>query len=152
MNLVKAILICLLMSTCLHGAEPSAPVNEPSWLSGSWKLEANGKLIEEHWTTPVGGAMLGMSRTVKNGKMVEFEFLRIEQRDGGLVYVAQPQGAPPTEFKLTSSSESEVVFSNLQHDFPQRIRYRRNQDGSVTARIEDESGKKGMDFNYVRAH
>ena len=95
--------------------------------------------------------MLGVSRTIKNGKMVEFEFLRIEQRDDGVFYIAQPQGMPPTEFRLISSTANEWVFANPQHDFPQRIRYRRNPDGSVTARVEDESGKKGSNFQYTRA-
>ena len=42
-----------------------------------------------------GGAMLGVSRTVnKKGKTVAFEYLRIVERDGGLVYVAQPAAGP----------------------------------------------------------
>jgi hypothetical protein len=45
--------------------------------------------------------MLGTSRTVRGGKLIAFEFLRVVERDGGWVYVAQPGGAPPTEFVLT---------------------------------------------------
>lgn len=147
----KALVFAALVSACLYAADATAPVNDLNWLSGSWKLEANGKIVEEHWTTPAGGAMLGVSRTIKNGKMVEFEFLRIEQREDSMVYIAQPQGRPPTEFRLDSATATEVVFANPQHDFPQKIRYRRNPDGSLTARIEDVSGKKGMDFNYARS-
>jgi hypothetical protein len=42
------------------------------------------------------------------------------------------------------------VFENLEHDFPQRIIYRRNQDGSLTARIEGDRGGRivGMDFHF----
>jgi hypothetical protein len=29
-----------------------------------------------------------------------------------------------------------------------RFRYNKNDDGSVTARVEDETGKKGQDFPY----
>jgi hypothetical protein len=151
MTFLKALLTSLaLLIATLPAAEKPLSLSGLQWLSGSWKLEANGKLIEEHWTKPAGGTMIGMSRTVANGKTVAFEFLRIEQRGDNVVYVAQPQGAPPTEFPLVQSTASELAFANPQHDFPQRIRYRRNQDGSVTARIEDASGKKGVDFNYVR--
>jgi hypothetical protein len=141
----------VLLTMLLNAAEPTTPVADVGWLSGGWKMETNGKLIEEQWTTPAGGSMLGVSRTIKNGKMVAFEFLRIEQREGSLVYIAQPQGDKPTEFRLIESTANEFVFANPQHDFPQRIRYRRNPDGSVRARIEDTSGKKGTDFNYLRA-
>ena len=152
MTFLKALLIAFtIMIASLPAAETAASLADLGWLSGTWKMEAHGKLIEEHWTTPAGGSMLGVSRTIKSGKMVEFEFLRIEQRDDGLFYIAQPQGMPPTEFRLISSNSSEWVFANPQHDFPQRIRYRRNPDGSLTARVEDESGKKGSNFEYVRA-
>jgi hypothetical protein len=155
MKPVKAlvIIVTILVASlpAAEAADPAASLADLAWLSGGWKMESSGRLIEEHWTTPAGGAMLGMSRTIKNGKMVAFEFLRIEQRDGGLFYIAQPQGAPPTEFRRISSTTNEWVFANPQHDFPQRIRYRRNPDGSVTARVEDESGKKGSNFEYRRA-
>jgi Domain of unknown function (DUF6265) len=151
MKTLKGVLMSTLLSICLYAAKATAPVNDLNWLSGTWKLEADGKIVEEHWTTPGGGAMLGISRTIKNGKMVEFEFLRIEQREDSMVYIAQPQGGPPTEFRLDSAKATEVVFANPQHDFPQRIRYRHNPDGSLTARIEDVSGKKGMDFHYARS-
>ena len=131
-------------------AQPAESIDNLAWLAGDWKLEAGGKVIEEHWTAPAGGTMIGMSRTVANGKTVSFEFLRVEQRGDGIVYLAQPQGKPATEFRLVRSAGGEWAFENPEHDFPKRILYRRNPDGSVTARIEDETGKKGVDFPYKR--
>ena len=152
MKFLRALAIALgVLVSSLYGAEPAKSVSELKWLSGSWKLEAKGKLIEEHWMAPAGGSMIGMSRTIVDGNMLAFEFLRIEQRGDSLVYIAQPQGNPPTEFALVQASASELVFANPQHDFPQRIRYHLNNNGSVTARVEDESGKKGSDFPYLRA-
>lgn len=152
MKLVKALLIVFtFLIASLPGSETATSLADLAWLSGAWKMESSGRLIEEHWIAPAGGAMLGVSRTIRNGKMVEFEFLRIEEREGTLIYIAQPGGAPPTEFRLISAASNEWVFANPQHDFPQRIRYRRNSDGSVTARVEDESGKKGSNFQYMRA-
>jgi Domain of unknown function (DUF6265) len=121
------------------------------WLAGSWQLQKPGKVIDEHWTTPAGGMMMGMSRTVAGEKTLSFEFVRIEQRGESLVYVAQPEGRPATEFTLESATENEVLFANLQHDFPKKIRYTRNADGSVTARIEDATGKKFVEFAYKAA-
>ena len=50
-------------------------------------------------------------------------YLRIVERDGGLVYIAQPGGNPPTEFVLTELDKKRAVFVNPRHDFPQRIIY-----------------------------
>jgi hypothetical protein len=148
---VASVVASFLFAFMLPPAAPAgANVSDLNWLSGSWKLESRGRVIEEHWTTPAGGTMIGMSRTVANGKTVEFEFLRIEQRDDDIFYIAQPQGRPPTEFKLISNAGDDWVFANPQHDFPRNIRYKRNDETSITARIEDESGSKHMDFPYSR--
>jgi hypothetical protein len=106
--------------------------------------------IEEHWIQPAGGTMLGLSRTVAGGRTVSFEFLRIESRADGTFYVAQPQGRPPVEFKLTQRAENQAVFENPQHDHPKIIRYSKEVDGSLRAEIEgDEKGKhKKMEFKF----
>lgn len=136
----------------LMTAATAADLKDLEWLSGAWTLTKGERTIEEHWMRPSGGTMIGMGRTQRSGKTTEFEFLRIEQRGADLYYIAQPNGAPPTEFKLVKSTATEVVFENLQHDFPQQISYTRNEDGSVTARISGP-GKKGpvvIAFEYKR--
>src|SRR5205823_518594 len=92
-------------------------IGKLNWLAGSWTLDAKGKHIEEYWTAPSDDTMVGLSRSTANGKTVEFEFLRIEQRAGSLVYIAQPSGRPPTEFHLISSDGDEWVFANPKLDF-----------------------------------
>ena len=63
-----------------------------AWLADDWGGTKRTSSTEERWSPPKGGAMLGVSRTVRGEKMVAFEYLRIVERDGGLVYVAQPGG------------------------------------------------------------
>lgn len=130
----------------------SANIASLDWLAGAWRIIPGATAIEEHWTKPAGGTMIGMGRTVAGGKTREFEYLRIEQRGESLVYIAQPGGRPGTEFPLASVTENELVFENLKHDFPTRIIYRRNSDGSVTARIEGGEGlkKRSIEFQYRR--
>jgi hypothetical protein len=148
MRLKVLVLAAVMVWTMQASGQSAVSLGSLKWLAGSWRMENAGKVIEEQWTTPAGGIMLGVGRTIANGKAVEFEFLRIEQRGDSLVYVAQPGGQAPTEFKLETATENEVVFANLQHDFPKKVRYTRNADGTVTARIEDETGKKAIAFPY----
>jgi hypothetical protein len=125
-------------------------IDRVGWISGSWKLDDGSRTIHEVWMVPLGGTMLGMSRTVKNGKTTEFEYVRIEEREGVLVYVANPSGQKPAEFRQLELTDSLIVFSDPAHDFPQRIRYERKADGSLLARIEGEIGGKSrsVDFQY----
>ncbi|MCB9833856.1 MAG: hypothetical protein H6807_15450 [Planctomycetes bacterium] len=106
-----------------------AEIADLAWLAGAWVGTRRRSSIEERWSPPLGGAMLGLSRTVKGGKMIAFEYLRIVERDGGLVYVAQPGGNPPTEFVLTELSQKRAVFDNPRHDSPQRIVYELTDQG-----------------------
>ena len=129
-------------------------VADLAWMSGSWVTTQGKTQIEEHWTKPAGDTMLGMGRTLKDGKTVFFEYLRIEARPDGIFYVAHPKARPGTDFKLTRLTAGEALFENPQHDNPKKILYRKNPDGSLTARVEgDENGKPtSEEFHYRRMH
>ncbi len=134
--------------------EPAkAAVGDLQWLAGAWvgtRGTSATTSIEERWSPPLGGAMLGVSRTVSRGRMTAFEFLRIVERDGGLVYVAQPGGAPPTEFVLTELGDKRAVFVNPRHDFPQRIVYEVAADGRLGASIGHSKGGRPQRFEFQR--
>lgn len=120
-----------------------------AWMAGDWQTASGPRQVDEHWTAPSGGSMLGMSRTVANGATKEFEYLRIVERADGVFYVAHPGArSPGTEFKLTRSSDGEAVFENPRHDFPKRIAYRRGADGGLTAIVDGGEGTKGITFEY----
>ncbi|HEU0006219.1 MAG TPA: DUF6265 family protein [Terriglobia bacterium] len=135
--------------SCL-AAQGQDSLSDLTWLAGGWQGIMGKAQIEEHWIQPAGGTMLAVSRTVANGRTVAFEFLRIESRADGTFYVAQPQGRPPVEFKLTQRSENRAVFENPQHDHPKIIRYSKDADGSLRAEIEgDEKGThQKMEFKF----
>lgn len=154
-TIYAAFLVVLLLLIAPFGnpaQSATADIGEFSWISGDWQTAPGGRAqIEEHWTQPAGGSMLGMGRTVAGGKTAEFEFLRIEQRDDGIYYVAQPNGqCPPTDFKLTRGSGQEVVFENPAHDFPKRIIYKKTSADSLTASVDGGEGTKQQTFIYRR--
>ncbi len=128
-----------------------ATAGDMAWLAGAWVGTRSTRSIEERWTPPLGGALLGVSRTVKGDKMVAFEYLRIVERDGGLVYVAQPGGRPPTEFVLTELSSKRAVFANPRHDSPQRIVYELSAEGTLSASIGFMKGGRPQRFEFTRA-
>src|SRR6476646_9555679 len=110
---------------------PKASINELTWLAGCWQVKDSEPvtIISEQWMLPVGNAMIGAGRTVKNGQMTEFEFLRIVQKDDRLFYIARPaENTTDTPFGLIKSANDEYVFENKDHDFPQRVIYRKERD------------------------
>lgn len=125
----------------------AAPLPDPdaqslAWMAGTWTGTADGVEMEEFWTAPKGGSLLGLHRDVANGRTVSFEFLRIEASPSGTTYWASPGGKPATAFRLVSHSDRRVVFENPKHDFPTRILYWLAEDGTLHARIEGARGGK----------
>lgn len=134
-----------------------ATISDMTWLAGQWVGQrSSGSSIEERWSPALGGAMLAVSRTVnKNGKMVAFEYLRILERDGGLVYIAQPGGGAATEFVLTELGATEqggtrAVFDNPRHDYPKRIVYELSAEGDLSATIGFMKGGTPRRFEWKR--
>lgn len=131
-------------------APAKATMSELAWLAGAWVGTMGKSSIEERWSPPLGGAMLGVSRTVKGDAMVAFEYLRVVEREGGLVYVAQPNGKPPTEFVLTELSGTRAIFENPRHDSPQRIEYELSAEGKLSASIGFINGGHRQRFEFRR--
>ena len=129
-----------------------ATIGDLSWMAGAWiGKRSTGSSIEERWSPPLGGAMLATSRSVNtSGKMFAFEYLRIVERDGGMVYVAQPGGKLPTEFVLTEVSPSRAVFENPRHDYPKRIVYELSTAGELKATIGFTKGGTPMRYEFKR--
>ena len=138
----------------LSSASQQSGVERLEWISGCWASDDGKERIEESWMKPAGQSMIGMSRTVAGGRTVFTEYLQIREANGQIAYIVSlGMGAKPVAFKLIKSSDNEVVFENLEHDFPQRIIYRRQSADALFARIEgQEKGvNKAMDFPYKRS-
>lgn len=129
-----------------------AKIGDLQWLAGAWVgKRSSGSSIEERWSPPLGGAMLAVSRTVNtSGKMNAFEYLRVVERDGGLVYIAQPGGAAATEFVLTELTAQRAVFDNPRHDYPKRIVYELSDSGGLSATIGYMKGGTPRRFDFSR--
>ena len=128
-------------------------ISAVAWLAGCWSAEQGEAGSGEQWMAPAGDTMFGVSRTVENGKTVEFEFMQLRlNAEGKLVFIALPSGQKQTTFVATASSDDSITFENLQHDFPQRVIYRLHPDGRLIGRVEGmRSGVlRGLDFPMKR--
>jgi len=145
------ILVAFVLGANLAQAQ-SLSVERVQWLQGCWRSVRGETTIEEQWMVPRGATMLGMGRTVRGGKTVEYEMVLIKEHNGRLAYEAHPSGQASATFLSTTLSETSVVFENAEHDFPQRVGYRREGADSLQAWVEGQmNGKpRRIDFSYQR--
>lgn len=66
-------------------ARPPATLDDVAWLVGTWHGPGLGGETDEVWLPPVGGAMPGMFRLVKNGAPVFYEIWTMREVEGSLV-------------------------------------------------------------------
>jgi hypothetical protein len=122
-------------------------IEDFAWMTGHWSATHGGWEMEEVWTAPRAGVMLGMHRDAK-GEKASFEFVRIAVTPEGIIYFAQPGGRPPTPFPLLEVSGTRAVFANPKHDFPQRITYWL-ENAQLCARVEGE-GEKAQEWCWAK--
>ena len=148
-KLLAAAMTAVLIAACTKPAPPQssvavapAPATEPApaatttppaessgealaWLAGNWCGKDEAQLLEETWLSPHANEAIGIGRTLAGGRMISFEYMRILEIEGVITFIAQPKGEPPTSFKRSDGGEGWIRFENRQHDYPQRIEYRR---------------------------
>jgi hypothetical protein len=121
-------LLLFALSLTLQTASRAPGIDDVAWLTGCWEYSSGSRSVEEHWLAPRGKTMMNAGRTVLGDKLVEFETVIIREQDGRLAYEAHPSGQPSAVFLSQRVGDREVVFENLQHDFPQRVGYKRDGD------------------------
>jgi Domain of unknown function (DUF6265) len=156
--------VCLLLALLGPGlAAAGKPNSAPppplalaklGWLAGSWRLEKGGRVMEEEWMAPAAGVMLGMSRTVAKGRVVEYGFLQIrEGPDGELFYVTQRSGQPEATYPISSLTDAAAAFESPDRDYPRKISYTLQPEGALLVVFEGpgpEGETKVAEFSYLR--
>ena len=117
------------------------------FMSGYWLSCDGGREVYEVWTQAGDELRVGVGATIENGK-ASFDQFRIAPYEGGVAYIAQPQGGAATPFRLSELTAGRAVFRNPEHDFPQAVIYERNGD-ELKASIEGEMDGKHQVFAWA---
>jgi hypothetical protein len=145
---------------------PIEPLSDPrpadlAWLAGTWTGARGGEPIEEHWSEPAAGSIMGMFRWQRDGAILFYEFMAIEQA-GETVSLRIKHFYPglkgweekneSAEFVLVQLSANEAVFRQLNRDNPPWLIYRREaEDRLVTYFVRDnQPPPEGEWFVYDR--
>lgn len=146
---MKKCLLCisafLLLLSCKHD-DKYANIKKAEWLVGSWSNTSADETLTEIWQNINDSVFAGQAFVInEENDTVFFEHIRLEETKGELFYIVtvpnqnEGQAVP---FKMTAINDSLIVFENPEHDYPQKIAYRKVNADSLVAEI---SGKpKGI--------
>jgi hypothetical protein len=146
---LPALLACVASVASAQSAQRIATIG---WLAGCLEMRSANRVVEEHRTAERAGTMLGMGRTVDARGLSDYELTLIKEEGGRLLFEAHPKSQPSATFAARVLNADSVVFELPEHDFPQRVGYRRVGADSVLAWVEGTmNGKtRRMEFPYAR--
>ncbi len=104
-------------------------------MTGQWVAETSGGRLEETWSNPADGTMVGHGRLLRDGKTVFMEFLSVETTEEGVIAMYIVLGAlskgkkEPVAFELTDVTKGSATFSRAVDDFPKTIKYTKTVGG-----------------------
>lgn len=145
---MRGTILSVAFAATLLGA--AAAENSVDWLAGYWLACSEAGQTSEVWIGEGSGLMVGASHSVKSEGGASFEHARIgPQQDGGLAFIASPDGAAAVAFPIVSLAGERAVFENPSHDFPQRVIYER-RGSRLIGRIEGviDSKPHSMEWRY----
>ena len=150
-----ALALVILAAVPLAGAEaPKATLADMQWLQGRWCGSALGGFVEEIWSEPRGGTMMGMFRLVKGDEPVFYEFLHVVEAGGTLALrlkhfnrdlTGWEEKAQVREFKLLAIKDGVYSFEGMDFhpskDTLKVVLQIGNKDGSTRTEV----------FTYTRS-
>jgi hypothetical protein len=148
---MSLLLLLALMAGCPPAkAAECGSVEAMRWLLGDWQAISGEKTVYECWWPQPPDALEGVGRTMSADQLKLEERLRLEVRDGRLHYDADVSVNPDAvAFGLVTCDDSSWTFENPEHDFPQRILYRRTSDEAFIARVTDLDDQ-GFELSFQR--
>lgn len=132
------IVVVALAILCAWTTKQTNGIKKAEWLVGTWENKTQRGSIYETWSKTNDNEFSGMSYIIKEKDTVVFENIRLVQEQDGLFYnptVKNQNDGLPVRFAIKNISETQLVFENPQHDFPQIISYTKISADSLVAEI-----------------
>lgn len=129
--------VCLTI-LCAWTTKQTNDIKKAEWLIGTWENKTPKGSIYETWNKVSDNEFTAKSYIIKEKDTIVFESIQLVQEQGGLFYIPMVKNQNdglPVRFATKTISETQLIFENLQHDFPQIISYTKISADSLIAEI-----------------
>ena len=153
--------LLLLVAIQSTQAQATRELKDLSFMSGKWIAKTDWGDMEENWSEPVGNSMMCAYRCVKDGQVVFYEFIVIEQGPSGPVMklrhfspgnIAWEDKDKPYEYPLTFLDSDRARFERPDKKTSLTFVRVSRDKLDVTLERQDDNGKWVQDvFHYTLA-
>lgn len=146
--------LLMLPFSAFASAEGDLPLEKLSWLAGDWRIDRNGRFVQEVWLAPVNDSMSAVFRMFQGDRLIVHEYFLVAREGDDVVlrfkhfradYSTWEQDGPLT-FRLTSLEDCHALFENVdpQPSAPDLLEYSR-AGAVLTAVVKDKPGPETGD-------
>lgn len=136
-------------------AQEITDLSQFEFMLGEWRAEFPDMAFCESWTKESDTRFVGSAYKVMGGDSTLSESLSLEIIDNGfyngVYYVAKPVLQDSTYFKFITGTNEDAEFQDPDHDFPQRIIYRKIDADRMFVVVGNlGENAKEIEFNFIR--
>lgn len=161
MRFLASMFFCLLIFNDAS-AQATKNIKDLAFMAGKWVTKNDWGHMEENWSEPFGNSMMCSYRCVKDGKIVFYEFIVIEQAEGGVPVMKLRHFSPgnigweekdkPYEYPLMFLEPDRARFERPDKKTALTFHRTSKTKMMVILEREDENGKWVQDeFDYTLA-
>lgn len=162
-NIYAIAILAIFTVSCKEAHDAKLPPMEPTvkkyaelekanWLIGRWENNSKEGNLSEIWIAENDSTFDGKSYFVIGKDTVFAESVKLFQKDKELTYevsVKNQNDEKPVAFAMTSSSDTQLVFENPKHDFPNKITYNKFPNDSLVAEISGVKDGKAKSEQFA---
>ncbi|MFP9116017.1 DUF6265 family protein [Flavobacterium sp. RHBU_3] len=153
--LTSLIALGLFTASCKKEKEetpaPDRQISKAEWLLGRWENPSKDGLYEETWVKANDSVLNGASYYISGKDTLFSETVVLDEVAGKMAYTVTVPGQnneQPVRFDLTKITDTEIVFENPKHDYPNKIVYTQVKPDSLVAVIYGTQKGKPASENF----
>ncbi len=156
---ISGVLSLVFLVNTVCGQAPARNMKDLSFMAGKWTTESEWGKMEENWSEPMGNCMMCSYRCVKEGKIVFYEFIVVEQTDFGPVMklrhfspgnIGWEEKDKPYEYPLMFLEPDRARFERPDKKTALTFERTSKEKMSVVLDRQDKDGKWVQDkFDYT---
>ncbi len=135
-------------------------LEELAWMAGTWRGQlGESTTIEEVWSDPAGGTMMGMFRLLKGGEPGFTQFITLERTADGVMLrlrhfhpglLGWEAADAPVVYRLETNDGNQAVFVKTDKPLPYRLIYRRDGSEGLVVVLDQETSRQEFRYRRVR--
>ncbi|WP_291099510.1 MULTISPECIES: DUF6265 family protein [unclassified Flavobacterium] len=152
MKKIAVILILILSLTSCKKSRNATKIVVADWLPGKWENNSTDGNLLETWKKVNDSVYDGASYFIKAKDTLHYETIQLKQKGENLLYVSTIRGQnndEPVTFLHKPEIEKQLVFENPKNDYPKKISYSYNPNGSIVIQISGIQQGKPSSSSYT---